>query len=304
MRHTIHAGYQRYVDSEDLTRSSNGWGSITVPGGRPSASRGSRSSTWRRSSSRRTGARARPFTPSTSSQSLEFNDTIALARTGRSTSACSPATTRSTARGCKRIRRRCPATSLATDADGRQLQDVRDPVQQDAAAAAERDLGLQRQGHGLRELRDVQPGGELAAARGVVGPQSRRRRINAYFDANGVLFATDPLASSSGKLFVPDLTPRTIDEIADRHGAGSSAAHWSGRAYWPLPPAASTSGKTRTTPRAASALSTRRTCIPHDAVHPEPGPASRADRQRLAQIVSGSSYVIAELDGAFTRYTR
>ena len=36
MRHNLHAGYQRSVDSEDLTRSSNGWGSITVPGGRTS----------------------------------------------------------------------------------------------------------------------------------------------------------------------------------------------------------------------------------------------------------------------------
>ena len=31
--HTLHAGYQWYVDSEDLTRSSNGWGSISVPAG-------------------------------------------------------------------------------------------------------------------------------------------------------------------------------------------------------------------------------------------------------------------------------
>ena len=34
VRHTIHAGYQRYADAEDLERSSNGWGTITVPGGR------------------------------------------------------------------------------------------------------------------------------------------------------------------------------------------------------------------------------------------------------------------------------
>ncbi|MEZ5319025.1 MAG: carboxypeptidase-like regulatory domain-containing protein, partial [Vicinamibacterales bacterium] len=32
--HDLHVGYQWYVDSEDLTRSSNGFGSITVPGGR------------------------------------------------------------------------------------------------------------------------------------------------------------------------------------------------------------------------------------------------------------------------------
>ena len=34
VRHDIHAGLQWYVDSEDLERSSNGWGTITVPGGR------------------------------------------------------------------------------------------------------------------------------------------------------------------------------------------------------------------------------------------------------------------------------
>ena len=34
--------------------------------------------------------------------------------------------------------------------------------------------------------------------------------INAYFDQNGVLFATDPVAASSGKLFVEDLTPRAV----------------------------------------------------------------------------------------------
>ncbi len=55
-----------------------------------------------------------------------------------------------------------------------QVQDVRHPVQQDAPAAARRDLGLQRQRHRLRQLRDLQPGRELAAARRLVGPQSGR----------------------------------------------------------------------------------------------------------------------------------
>ncbi len=32
-RHNLHAGYQQYVDSEDLRRTSNGWGSINVPAG-------------------------------------------------------------------------------------------------------------------------------------------------------------------------------------------------------------------------------------------------------------------------------
>ncbi len=37
--------------------------------------------------------------------------------------------------------------------------------------------------------------------------------VGAYFDASGVLFATDPVAASSGKLFVDDLTPRTVNEF-------------------------------------------------------------------------------------------
>ena len=32
--HDLHVGYQLYEDSEELIRSSNGWGAITVPGGR------------------------------------------------------------------------------------------------------------------------------------------------------------------------------------------------------------------------------------------------------------------------------
>src|SRR5207245_7417484 len=32
--HEIHVGYQRYADREELVRSSNGWGAISVPGGR------------------------------------------------------------------------------------------------------------------------------------------------------------------------------------------------------------------------------------------------------------------------------
>ena len=55
-----------------------------------------------------------------------------------------------------------------------QVLDVRASAQQDDPAAARRHLGLQRQGHALRELRAVQAGRELAAARGLLGPQPHR----------------------------------------------------------------------------------------------------------------------------------
>jgi hypothetical protein len=37
MTHDVHVGYQRFTDREELRRSSNGWGSISVPGGRLAA---------------------------------------------------------------------------------------------------------------------------------------------------------------------------------------------------------------------------------------------------------------------------
>ena len=40
--HEIHVGYQWLKESEDLLRSSNGWGSISVPGGRLAPVQGQR----------------------------------------------------------------------------------------------------------------------------------------------------------------------------------------------------------------------------------------------------------------------
>ena len=58
--------------------------------------------------------------------------------------------------------------------------------------------------------------------------------IHAYFDADGVLFATDPEASSSGKLFVEDMTPRRADEFL-LGTARQLGPRWSARALRPLP---------------------------------------------------------------------
>ena len=58
--------------------------------------------------------------------------------------------------------------------------------------------------------------------------------IRAYFDANGVLFAAEPVASSSGKLFVEDMTPRAINEFV-LGTARQFSPRWSGRALRPLP---------------------------------------------------------------------
>jgi hypothetical protein len=116
--------------------------------------------------------------------------------------------------------------------------------------------------------------------------------INAYFDQNGVLFATDPLAASSGKLFVEDLTPRRVDEFL----AGTARQirpGWTARLYGRYRRGSHYWEDTNNNARVAFNPPPD---IPRELYIPDL-------TARLAQIGSGSTYVIAELDGAFTRYT-
>jgi hypothetical protein len=112
-----------------------------------------------------------------------------------------------------------------------------------------------------------------------------------HFDANGVAFAAVPVGSSSGKLFVPDMTPRRIDEFlvgtARQFGNNVSARlyarHRRGSHFWE-----DTNNNARVAFNPPAGIP-RELYIPDLSV-------------RLAQIGSGSTYVIAELDGAYTRY--
>ena len=72
--HDLHVGYQQYVDAENLIRSSNGWGLITVPGGRTNLA-GTPIFYTARIQQQTTGAAA-PIRSEYHSLSFEVNDTI------------------------------------------------------------------------------------------------------------------------------------------------------------------------------------------------------------------------------------
>ena len=97
MRHNLHAGYQRYKDAEHLLRNSNGWGSITVPGGTHQLP-GHADLLPRRVPA--AGLRHRAAAHQLGIPLAEHRGQrhASTGRTGRSTSACSPATTSCTAR--------------------------------------------------------------------------------------------------------------------------------------------------------------------------------------------------------------
>jgi hypothetical protein len=106
-----------------------------------------------------------------------------------------------------------------------------------------------------------------------------------------VSFAAVPVGSSSGKLFVPDMTPRRVEEFLVGT-ARELAPRWTARLY----------GRYRKgshfwedTNNNARVVFQPPPGIPQELYIPNLS-------DQLAQIGSGSTYVIAELDGAYTKY--
>ena len=128
--------------------------------------------------------------------------------------------------------------------------------------------------------------------------------LNAYFDQNGVLIGTDPLGVVFGQAVRPG--PDAAHDLRDtgRHVEAVQPA-LVGPALWPVPQRQALLGGHEQHRAAVVGAGRLQSAGRHSAraVHPEPRPAARADRQHLSRPgLSGSSYVIAELDGAFTKY--
>src|SRR5258708_1382173 len=144
-------------------------------------------------------------------------------------------------------------------------------------------------------------------ARAASWDRGLEQNLNAYFDASGNLMGVDPVRSSAGKLFQDGIKPPKTQEymIGTARQLGT---RWSARAYgryryannfWEDTPnnervclAPFGTGGVCT---ASSFTSNAPATVPHVPYIPDL-PA------KLAAIGSGSTYVIANLDGAFTKY--
>jgi hypothetical protein len=85
IQHELHAGYQWYTDSEDLLRGSNGWGDLSVPGGRLNPPAGSTQRAFYTAviQQQSLGAAANITTPNTSRRASR-STTRSAGTTGRS----------------------------------------------------------------------------------------------------------------------------------------------------------------------------------------------------------------------------
>jgi len=208
--HDLHFGYQRYADWEDLIRSSNGWGSISVTGGRTGSAyafNGQQSYFMAAFQQQTTGA-VPPIHSTYKSQSFEFNDTV-------------------------RYKNLSLNFGLLASNDTLYGQDLVGGQNTPSGYAAS--AGTIYNMYDIPWYRMLQPrlgatwaynGKDTIYAsfatynpaasslpRAASWARNKAVTINAYFDQNGVLFGVQPNASSTGKLFVADMKPRTTQEF-------------------------------------------------------------------------------------------
>jgi hypothetical protein len=288
VQHDLHVGYQTYRDGEDLLRSSNGWGLITVPGGRISFQG---TPIYYTAAFQQQGVGAVPTIHSEyHSHSFEFNDTI---RWGSVTVNAGVLASNDSLFG-QGLREDGSATLTGfRSAPGTKYEMLDIPFTRMIQPRLSTTWAYNGQDTIFASYARYNPAAS-SLPRAASWDRNLATTINAHFDANGVMFATTPVTSSAGKLFVDDITPRSVDEIM----VGTSrqfSPSWTGRLY----------GRYRAgrhfwedTNNNARVVYDPPAGVPRELYIPD-------IVERLQEIGTGgsvASFIIAELEDAYTDY--
>ncbi|MGE0453420.1 MAG: carboxypeptidase regulatory-like domain-containing protein [Vicinamibacteria bacterium] len=286
--HDLHLGYEWYKDREELVRRSNGWGLISVPGGRLAAIAGTgQSAFYTARIQQQTTGQAVPINSDYVSNSFEINDTIKWKDWAFNLGAL---VSQDKLYG-QGLREDSSTLSGYVKAPGNRYLMYTIPWEK----MIQPRLGVNWAYNGKDTLyasyAKYNPAASSLPRAASWDRNLTGTFVDVHFDQSGVAFAAVPVGSSSGKLFVEDMTPRTVNEFL----AGTARQlnrNLSGRLYYRHRRGSHFWEDTNNNARVA--------------FNPPPGiprelyiPDLSA---RLAQIGSGSSYVIAELDGSYTRY--
>jgi hypothetical protein len=283
--HDLHFGYQWYRDEEELDRTSNGWGNIQILGGRVS------------SSGRPVFFRATPLQSGITglntvavihgemeSQSFEVNDTV---RWGDWSFSAGVVVSNDELYG--EGLRGGAATPSGFELCATCKYKMRE-IEWDDLIQPRLGLiwGYSPQGTVFANYARYHPA-VSSLPRAASWNRNLTQTREANFDANGNLIDIPALASSSGKFFQEDLDPRATDEYLI--GASRELGKWSARVtarhrrsynFW------------EDTNNNARLFANAPDDIPKELYIP--------NLAQLQQGIGGSSYVIAELDNAFTKY--
>jgi hypothetical protein len=284
--HELHVGYQWLNESEDLLRSSNGWGEISVPGGRLAPVQGQRAFYTARIQQQLAGENAHLHSES-QTHNFELNDTI---KWGNLTFNVGAVVSKDTIYG-QGLRDDPSTVSGYVAALGSKYTMYEIPF----SKMIQPRLGATWAYNG-RDTVYASYARYNPSASSLPRAASWDRNfigtfVDVHFDQNGIAYAAVPVGSSSGKLFAPDMTPRRIEEflvgtareLSPRWTARLYGRHRKGSHFW------------EDTNNNARVLYEPPAGIPRELYIPNLA-------EQVAQIGSGSSYVIAELDGAYTKY--
>jgi hypothetical protein len=298
LRHNVHVGYQQYIDSEDLVRSSNGWGLITVPAG-TTPFQGT--PIFYQATFQSQGIGALPKIHSEyRSKSIEANDTINwnnwtfnvglvmshddLYGQGLQPDASAPSGF---------------VKATGTSSESRKYKEYAIPFSKMIQPRLSTTWAYNGKDTIFASYARYNPAAS-SLPRAASWDRNLAATQNADFDANGNLFAVETVASSTGKLFVPDLTPRRFDEWLFGT-ARQFTPSLTGRAYFRYRKGSHYWEDTNNNARIAynegnTTVPGTDANLPHDYYIPDLG-------VQAGPLGGGqNSYVIAELDGAFTDY--
>jgi hypothetical protein len=289
MTHELHAGYRASKIEEDVTRTSNGWGNITAPGGLSETVDGTpiyyQARFQQMSLLDVSGNLIPPIHSETKSQSIEINDTMTwqnwtfnvgflfsedklygqgLKRNGSNVSGFEVAL------GHRYLMKEINFSDMIQPRLGASW-DINDSVTMFANYA--------RYNPSASSL-----------ARAASWGRNLRREIDSYFDEDGNFISVDPVRSSSGKVFQKGIDPRYIDEFLlgvtyEVNNSLTTRAHVryrKARDFWE-----DTNNNARLV------------------YEPPEGIPQELYVENLDEIrdeIGGSSYVIAQLDDAYTDY--
>jgi hypothetical protein len=285
MRHDVHVGYQRQTDSEDLDRRSNGWGAISVPGGRTSFQG---TPIFYTASFSQLGFKGLPsvIRSEYQSQSIEINDNIRWRDWSFNVGVLM---SQDTLFG-QGLREDPSTLSGYVAAPGNRYKMYEIPFSKMIQPRVGATFAYNGRDTVFASFARYNPAAS-SLPRAASWDRNLAATIDAHFDASGRLFGSSAVASSSGKLFVEDMTPRTINEVLVGT-ARELTRRLTGRIYGRFRNASHFWEDTNNNARVAF--------NPPEGI---PRELYIADLDaRRAQIGSGSTYVIADLDGAYTKY--
>jgi len=287
--HELHIGYKWELGEEDLYRTSNAWGWVTVPGGREFTDDGEpiyyQAQFWQQSLVEAGEQLIDPIHSELESQSIELNDVIRMKDWTLNVGLIF-SNDKLYGQGLRANSNNVSGFELAP---GNKY--LMKEVGFDEMISPR--LGATWSPNGKDALYASYARYYPAASslpRAASWARNLMREIYAYFDADGNFLEFSPLRASSGKFFQEGIDPRSIDEFVIGYDKQISSA-WTGRIWGRYRKGQDFWEDTWNWDR-----------IEEDAPAPIPQEPYIPELNDYREEVGGSSYVIAALDGAFTKY--